>query len=237
MSYRQLVTTIIIVLTVFLFAACSRSKSAEPTTEDQPTADAAATLEDPAPGRVGQDRLNTDAAVPMRLTDQGRARAVSTTLAPADPRDTAFEGQRFSAVPFHARDTVLGPLGRIAGGSARDRAVLAVCEDLFSALLGGELPVDSLSSRLGPGGRAVLDDLIWAAETLSDARLGVAVALTDLESSVPFRLMGETRFAVGEVILEKLGDQWYTADIQVEFIDRDTISRFDPGAVRSDGTL
>ena len=237
MLNRHLVTTTVIVLTVFVVVACSRSKSADPGSGDEPGPGIAVVVDDGAPGVLLPDRPESDVAVPMRLTDEGRARADKPVLLPADPRDTAFEGLRFSAVPFHARDTVLGPFGTETSSSARDRAVLSVCADLFSALLDGEIPVDRLSKRMGPGGRAVLDDLIWAADRLTETRLGLAVTLTELESSVPFRLMGDTRFAVGEVIVEKLGDQWYTADIQVEFFDRDTTSRFDPGVVRSDGIL
>ncbi|MBU8913121.1 MAG: hypothetical protein KOO61_03795 [Spirochaetales bacterium] len=236
MSYKQIVLTVILLPTLFVFASCSRSKTAEDgaVSDGEPVTVAPERQASPERPPV---REGTDAAVPMRLTDQGRARAEQPVVAPADPRDTAFEAPRFTAVPFHPRDTILGPFGAAMTGSARDRAVLSASEHLFSSLLAGDLPTDALSYRIGPGGRAVFEDLIWAAETLSEVRLGVVVTMSDGEASVPFRLMGESRFAVGEVILEKLGDQWYTSDIQVEFFDRDTTSRFDPGVVRSSGNL
>jgi len=178
-----------------------------------------------------------EAAVPMRLTEQGRARTGRAVATPADPRDTTFEGSRFSAIPFHARDTILGVLGPSVNGSARDRAALVAAGALLGSLTEGELPVSALSDDLGPGGRAVLENLIWAADSFDDVRMGIPVALTDRESSVPFRLMGERRYALGELILVKVGDEWYTADIQVEILDRDSTSRFDPGIARSDGLL
>ena len=236
MQYRQLAIICILLPTLFLFGSCSRSKTTDegPAEEGAPSAEVSerrTTLED-APAREGGE-----AAVPLRLTDQGRARAEQPIVAPADPRDTAFEAARFTAIPFHPRDTILGPIGVTATSSARDRAVLSVSAALFSSLLGGELPTDLLSNRIGPGGRAVFENLIWAANTFSEVRLGAVVTMTDREASVPVRLIGESRFAVGEVILEKVGDQWYTSDIQVEFFDRNTTSRFDPGVVRSGGTL
>ncbi|MCK4514038.1 MAG: hypothetical protein KAU31_02210, partial [Spirochaetaceae bacterium] len=138
--------------------------------------------------------------MPLRLTDQGRARAEQPIVAPADPRDTAFEAARFTAIPFHPRDTILGPIGVTATSSARDRTVLSASAALFSSLLGGELPTDLLSNRIGPGGRAVFENLIWAANTLSEVRFGAVVTMTDREALVPVRLIGESRFAVGEVI-------------------------------------
>ena len=231
MQCRQCVTAVIILLIAFAFSSCSRSRTESTSTGQDGAEEVAAAEEIPADGEEVED------AIPLRLTDEGRARAEKPVLTPADPRDTAFEGVRFSALPFHVQDAVLGALGAPAAGSARDRAVLLVCDLLFSALLEGELLTDLLSPGIGPGGRAVFDDLIWQASTLSEYRLGVAVALTEAESSVPFRLMSESRYAVGEVILEKVGDQWYTADIQVDILDRDPTSRFDPAAVRSDGSL
>ncbi len=236
MRYRQLATIAILLPTLFLLASCSRSKTTDEGVADKgtPAAEVAERQTSPEDARA---REGGDAAVPMRLTDQGRARADQPVMAPADPRDTAFEAARFTAIPFHPRDTILGPIGVTATSSARDRAVLSASAALFSSLLSGELPTDLLSNRIGPGGRAVFEDLIWAANTFYEVRLGVVVTMTDREASVPVRLIGESRFAVGEVILEKLGDQWYTSDIQVEFFDRDTTSRFDPGVVRSSGTL
>ncbi|MEE8441045.1 MAG: hypothetical protein V3S41_04925 [Spirochaetia bacterium] len=231
MPHKQLAIVAILLPIILLFASCSRSESAD----DGAPATAAVDRRS-APG-VSPVREGTDFAVPLRLTDQGRARAETPVVAPADPRDTAFEAARFTALPFRPRDTILGPFGVSAAGSARDRAVLSASEDLFFALLAGELPTELLSNRIGPGGRAVLEDLIWAAARFSEVRLGVVVTMTDREASVPFRLMGESRFAVGEVILVKLGDQWYTSDIQVESFDRDTTSRFDPGVVRSNAGL
>ncbi len=236
MQYRQLAIISILLAILFVFASCSRSKTTDEGMAEE-GAPGAEVPERQTPPVDAPAREREDDAVPMRLTDQGRARAEEPVVAPADPRDTAFEAARFTAIPFYARDTILGPIGVTATSSARDRAVLSVSAALFSSLLGGELPTDLLSSRIGPGAQAVFDDLIWAADTLSEARLGAVVAITDREVSVTVRLIGESRFAVGEVILEKLGDQWYTSDIQVEFFDRDTTSRFDPGVVRSSGTL
>ena len=235
MLNRRLTAAFCLACTVVLFATCSRSESGDDDSDAAQAASDEAAV--PAPsGTEGSDERQ--AAVPLRLTDQGRSRADEQVVSPADPRDSAFEGQRFSAVPFHPSDMVLGPFGTGSGGSARDRAILAAAESLFSSLLEGELPVDTLSDRIGPGGRAMLEDLVWAAESLGEVRLGVVEPLTASEVSVPFRLVGEQRAAVGEVILEKAGDQWYTADIRVDFFDRDTTtSRFDPGAVRSNGSL
>ena len=236
MSYKQLALIAILLPTLFVFASCSRSKTAEEAgaSDGEP---ATVASERQASPETSPARESAEPAVPMRLTDQGRARAEQPIVVPADPRDTAFEAPRLTAVPFHPRDTILGPFGLTATGSARDRAVLSASENLFSSLHAGELQNDALIYRIGPGGRAVFEDLIWAADGFSEARLGVVVTMTDREASVPFRLMGESRFAVGEVILEKLGDQWYTSDIQVEFFDRDTTSRFDPGVVRSGRNL
>ena len=236
MSNKPLAIIAILLLITSLILSCSRTKAAE---EDGPgeTAPVTEVADRQTPQAATPDTDATTDAVPMRLTDQGRARAEKSVVAPADPRDTAFETGRFTAVPFHPRDTILGPFGATVTGSARDRAVLSASDDLFSSLLEGELPADTLSSRIGPGGRAVLEDLIWRADTLTEIRLGEVYNMTDREASVPFRLIGEMRFALGEVILEKVGDQWYTADIQVELFDRDTTSRFDPGVVRSNGNL
>jgi hypothetical protein len=237
MPYKQFAIVAILLPALFVFGSCSRSKPAEDGTAGDVDPETIVISEKAVAPEASRARDGTDDAVAMRLTDQGLARAARPVVTPADPRDTAFEAQRLTAIPFHARDTILGLFGVTATGSARDRAVLSASEDLFDSLLSGELPTDSLSDRIGPGGLAVLEGLIWTADTLSEARLGVVMTMTDTEASVPFRLMGETRFAVGEVIMVKVGDQWYTADIQVEFFDRDSTSRFDPGAVRSSGTL
>jgi len=203
-----------------MLAACVRPKE---TAEPQPVAVDEPQREDP-----------TGMAVPMRLTEEGRERATESVIAAADPRDTAFEAQRLTAVAFVANDFEMGRLGR-STTSARDRAVLAASEGLFSALFAGELPVDSLGPSLGPGGRAILEDLIWQARDLGEPRFGLVEPLTNDEVVVPYRILGSLKVAAGELVLEKVDDQWYIADIQVEVSDRDTTSRFDPGAVRSGG--
>lgn len=185
----------------------------------------------------GADSAVSEEAVPMKLTEQGRSRTDAPVSTPADPRDTAFEAQRFVAVPLPAQDTVLGALGSTIPASARDRAVLSSARSFLTAIVGGELATDEVSATIGPGGRAVLEHLIWAGTTLSEIRLGTVASVPGGDVSVQFRLIGKRRYALGELILENDADRWYTSDIQVELFDRDTTSRFDPGVVRTGGTL
>lgn len=192
---------------------------------------------DPGPVRAAEEQpqeVEPEPTVPMRLTDEGRDRAAQSVVVPADPRDTAFESLRFNAVRFGALDFELGRLSN-SGASARDRAVLAVSRELFESLFAGELPTDALGPSLGPGGIAILEDLIWQARNLGEVRFGRVEAFGQDEVAVPYRMLGDQRIAVGELILEKVNDDWYTADIQVEITERDTTSRFDPGAVRAGG--
>jgi hypothetical protein len=226
----------LLVSTLLLLWSCNRSESDDEAPAEVSEPETAVESNEPgAPAGARAETLPAD-TVPMRLTDQGRARREQPVVSPADPRDTAFESGRFAAVVFHPMDTVLGALGG-PGGSARERAILAACQSLLTPLLSGELPIVQLSGTVGPGGRAVLDDLIWASSSFSQVRLGLVHTLTDREVAVPFRMIGETRSAVGEVILERGDDRWYTADVQVEISDRDTTSRFDPGAIRSGQTM
>lgn len=227
----------IIIIAVFAFllvlASCARRDRVEAT----PAPSGAVAETQPVAQAVGGGAAVSEEAVPMKLTEQGRSRAAAPVSTPADPRDTAFEGQRFVAVPLPARDTILGALGSTTSASARDRAVLSAARDFLSAIIGGELPTDQVSEAIGPGGRAVLEDLIWAGPELSEIRLGTVASVPGGDVSVQFRLVGKRRSARGELILENDADRWYTSDIQVELFDRDTTSRFDPGVVRTGGTL
>jgi hypothetical protein len=217
---------LIAALCVLLLAACSRSDSDD---DEKSGDDAGTSVERDDTGRDAQadERAGTGDSVPLRLTDEGRDRAAVAIATPADPRDTAFESNRLLAVPLYPRDTLIGPVS-MATLSARDRAVVGAARDLFEALIAGELPIGSISPGIGPGGRATLEELRQAAAGLDEVRVGAVSELPGGEVSVPFRLLGQGADAVGEAVMAKTGDQWYTLDIRVGFLDDDTSSPFDP---------
>ena len=239
MLRRQITFLILIALIVVLLPSCNRSGDGKSEGQNAAAQAGAGPADPQVPSEAREPDTGGDdtASVPMRLTDEGRSRAVESVVVPADPRDSAFESGRMSALPIYARDTELGALALAGTSSARERAIHAVCDQLLDALLEGELPTDLVSDSMGPGGRALLEDLIWASNTLSEARMGRVIELTDAEVSVPFRLIGDERQVVGELIVEKLDEQWYTADIQFELQDRDTSFRFNPSAVQVGNTL
>lgn len=230
----------VLLLTVLLVLSCARSRSGEPAPlEDERESSGAGT--GVAGDRRAEDRdERPDGAadtVPLRLTDQGRERAAASVAQPADPKDTAFEADRLLVVPLYPMDTVLGRLARPDIGSARDRAALSTAGDLLRGLIAGELDRELVSPDMGPGGRAALERLLRSGGGLKEVRLGSVTDLPGGEASVPFRLFGDHAHVIGEVVVAKLGDEWYTSDIQVEVLDRNTTLRFYPGSVRPGGNL
>lgn len=204
-----------------------------------------------------RDAESETPAVPMRLTDEGAARAEAesdeappvqsaeraTPTAPppaappsvpshrpADPKDTAFAEVRFRFGATYPYDAELGPLQHTFIGTISDRSAYAAARAFLAALLDGELPEDTLDDSLGRGARAILEELMWKGSDLADVRIGEVYQLSDVDVSLPFRLLGDQDEAIGELVLTNEDGRWYTSDIQVEYRSRGSDRRFDPAS-------
>ena len=159
-----------------------------------------------------------------------RGGATDPRSRPADPRDTSFAEVRFRFTPTYPYDTVLGRLQHAYVGTISDRSAYHATRTFLGALVAGELAEESLDEELGRGARALLDELLLRASDLGEVRVGEVYHVSEVEVSLPFRMVGATQEAVGELILANHDGRWYTADVQIEYRDRPADRRFDPAA-------
>jgi hypothetical protein len=137
---------------------------------------------------------------------------------------------RFRFTPVYPSDIVLGPLQHEDVGSVTDRSAYAAARGFLTSLLGGELPADWLVADIGWGARSILDALLEQSQQFHDVRIGELVALTEIDVSMRFRLVGDEKEAEGELILTSEGGKWYISDVQTAFLDRPADRSFEPAA-------
>ncbi len=222
---------LIILVTLVGITACNRRSD-----EASPPAPEATRAETPVPPEPRRPQPQPDSepereVVDMQVTDAGRRRAAAAAAEPLDPREAAFEAQRFAAQPAYPYDFVIGRLeGQSLMSATEVAAVRAAEEFLDEALAGREVePREAAPARENA---VRLVQSIGQGAGADAVRVGGPELVGDGELSVLFRVLGQSRSLAGEVIMEHAGGEWYSAGIQVQETEREGTGRFDPTSYR-----
>lgn len=230
--------------------SCDRRSEAEAPTVSPPAASPPAVSEqgaaetpatpDPKPQPEAEPEPEPEAPPPapvvqMEVTDAGRRRAEAVASEPLDPRETAFEAQRFAARQVYPYDFTIGRLQARSAFAADEAAAFTAAATQLRGIVAGAEVTQSESTPARENAVRLLQS--FAESSSVRVRVGSPRPMGSGEVSVLFRVVGPDRSVAGEMILETRDGEWYSSGIQVQDAQRRSAEQFDPTAFRPASSL
>lgn len=217
-DYRFLRVLLLLIL-VAAVAACTRRDEEDVSQSEPPVSSLSAEAE------PEEEEASSQQPVQMQVTEAGRRRAAEAADEPVRPRDQAFESRRFSVSPVYPRDFSLGPIqGETTAAATVALNTLAAIRDGEEVELRATAPADENAIRLL--------ESFFEANRHSYLRLAAPVTVGPEIYSFAFRAVAGDASIDGELVLELLDGQWYSAGIQAAPAQRASTEEFDPSAYR-----